>query len=73
MVKGQKEGESKTTDSDKRGNELEMNDSIERHGSDELNCMKVKLTRRQLMSIPRHLHIENKNNMYLESLFPLAN
>ena len=65
--------ESKTTDSDKRGNELEMNDSIERHGSDELNCMKVKLTRRRPMSILRHLHMENVKHMYLESLFPLVN
>ena len=70
MVKGQKEAESEATDSDKSGIELEIKDSIERHGSDELNRMKVKLTRRQPMSIPRHLHIENKKNMYLESLFP---
>ena len=45
MVNGQKEGEAETVHSDKRGNESQTADSVERHDSGELNPMKAKRTR----------------------------
>ena len=48
MVKGLKEDELETSNSDKSGNESETTNSVEKSDSEEPNHMKAKRTRRQL-------------------------
>ena len=48
VVKGLKEDELETSNSDKSGNESETTNSVEKSDSDELNHMKTKRTRRLL-------------------------
>mgnify|MGYP000364905228 FL=1 len=53
MVKGQKKGESKTVDSNKREDESEIDDSVEKFDLREPNHMKAKWTREQSKPTPK--------------------